>query len=147
MWLRFCVLPTLVAAAASNYVGYLISTFSDVNPTVQLHLSNGNNPSSFTFLNKGKAVLRSHLGEKAVRDCFLAYNSARTQWYMLATGECWNDTFIIAQRQTHVRLSNIDLDVKAKGFSWDRATRKGSRSIIVWKSRNLVDWSPANSLK
>jgi hypothetical protein len=72
---------------ASKYVGYLLSTFTDVNPTVHFYLSNGNNPGSFSFANKGKPVLISSLGDKAVRDCFLAHNSARTKWYMIATGE------------------------------------------------------------
>ncbi|KAI8962615.1 glycoside hydrolase family 43 protein [Daldinia sp. FL1419] len=103
----------------SNYVGYLISTFSDANPKVQFHLSNGNNALSFKFLNKGKAVLASTVGTKAVRDIFLATNSARSEYHLLAT----------------------DLDVEASGFSWDKATRQGSRGIVIWKSTNLVDWS------
>ncbi|KAL7621600.1 hypothetical protein AAE478_008925 [Parahypoxylon ruwenzoriense] len=104
---------------ASNYVGYLISTFSDVTPKVQFHLSNGNSASSFQFLNGGNPVLASTVGTKAVRDIFLATNSARSEYYLIAT----------------------DLDVTASGFSWDKATRHGSRGIVVWKSSNLVDWS------
>ncbi|KAI0101187.1 glycoside hydrolase family 43 protein [Daldinia grandis] len=110
--------PT-VPRQASNYVGYLVSTFSDVNPKIQFHLSNGNNALSFKFLNKGNAVLASTVGTKAVRDIFLATNSARSEYFLLAT----------------------DLDVKTSGFSWDKATRHGSRGIVVWKSSNLVDWS------
>ncbi|OTA62876.1 glycoside hydrolase family 43 protein [Hypoxylon sp. EC38] len=105
--------------AASNYVGYLISTFTDAIPKVQFHLSEGNSASSFSFLNKGEPVLASTVGTKAVRDIFLATNSARSEYYLLAT----------------------DLDVEAPGFSWDTATRQGSRGIVVWKSNNLVDWS------
>jgi hypothetical protein len=48
---------------ASTYTGYLISTFSDANPSVQFHLSNGNDATSFTFLNRGQPVLRSNVGE------------------------------------------------------------------------------------
>ena len=70
----------------SSYVGYLISTFSDANPKVQWYLSNGNSPTNFTKLNKGNPVLTSTVGTKAVRDVFLASNSARTQYYMIATG-------------------------------------------------------------
>jgi hypothetical protein len=70
----------------SSYVGYLISTFSDANPKVQWYMSNGNSPTSFTKLNKGNPVLTSTVGTKAVRDVFLASNSARTQHYMIATG-------------------------------------------------------------
>ncbi|KAJ4343940.1 hypothetical protein N0V95_006517 [Ascochyta clinopodiicola] len=106
----------------SGYAGYLISTFSDVNPKVQWYLSNGNSPTSFTKLNKGNPVLISTVGTKAVRDVFLASNGARTQHYMIAT----------------------DLDINVSGFSWDKATRTGSRGIVVWKSKDLVNWSSAN---
>lgn len=34
-----------------------------------------------------------------------------------------------------------DLDINADGFSWDAATRTGSRGIVVWKSADLVTWS------
>ncbi|KAH6880517.1 family 43 glycoside hydrolase [Thelonectria olida] len=110
---------------ATSYVGYLVSTFSDANPQVQMHLSNGNTPSSFRFLNNGASVLASTVGTKGVRDIFLATNSKRSKYYLLATA---------------------DLDINASGFSWDWATRQGSRGIVVWSSSDLVNWS-ASSLR
>ncbi|KAI1498992.1 family 43 glycoside hydrolase [Biscogniauxia marginata] len=107
---------------ASNYVGYLISTFTDANPQVQFYLSEGNSASSFTFLNRGSPVLASTVGTKAVRDVFLVTNTARSEFYLIAT----------------------DLDINASGFSWDEATRRGSRGIVVWKSTDLVDWSESS---
>jgi hypothetical protein len=71
----------------SEFEAYLISTFSDVNPTVQFYLSKGNNPSNFAFANKARPVLTSTVGTKAVRDVFLACNRDRTQWYMMGTGK------------------------------------------------------------
>lgn len=73
--------------AASGFVGYLISTFSDANPTVQFYLSRGNDPSRYTFANKGKPILTSTAGTRAVRDVFLACNGNRSQWYMIGTGK------------------------------------------------------------
>ncbi|KAH6661244.1 family 43 glycoside hydrolase [Truncatella angustata] len=113
-----------VAERATSHVGYLVSTFTDANPKVQQYLSNGNNAYSFRFLNKGNPVLASTVGTKAVRDIFLATNTARSGYYLLAT----------------------DLDINASGFSWDAATRTGSRGIVVWKSTDLVTWS-ASSLR
>lgn len=81
-----CATPVQSEKRQPSYVGYLISTFSDANPKVQWYLSNGNSPTSFTKLNKGNPVLTSTVGTKAVRDVFLASNSARTQYYMIATG-------------------------------------------------------------
>ncbi|KAK4450984.1 family 43 glycoside hydrolase [Podospora aff. communis PSN243] len=102
-----------------TFVGYLISTFSDPNPTVQWHLSKGNDPSTYSFLNRGQPILRSTVGTKAVRDVFLVTNSARDEWFMICT----------------------DLDVTVPGFSWDRVTRTGSRSMVIWKSKDLINWS------
>ncbi|THW90862.1 family 43 glycoside hydrolase [Aureobasidium pullulans] len=115
---------TSLQTRADSYVGYLASTFSDVTPAVQFHLSKGNDAGSYTFLNKGQPVLKSTVGTKGVRDVFLAHDSARTNYYMIAT----------------------DLDINAAGFSWDAATRTGSRGIVVWSSKDLINWS-ASSLR
>jgi hypothetical protein len=74
------------SGAASNFVGYPVSTFSDANPTVQFYLSRGNDPSSYDFLNRGRPALTSSVGTRAVRDVFLAVNGNRTQWFMIGTG-------------------------------------------------------------
>ncbi|KAM0563583.1 hypothetical protein ACHAPJ_001307 [Fusarium lateritium] len=103
----------------SEYVGYLISTFSDPTPQVQWHLSNDNTASSFKFLNAGKPVLTSNVGTKGVRDIFLTTNSARSEYFVIAT----------------------DLDINAAGFNWDVATRHGSRGLVIWSSKDLVNWS------
>ncbi|WXC63699.1 hypothetical protein SNK03_009512 [Fusarium graminearum] len=102
-----------------EYVGYLISTFSDPTPEVQWYLSDGKSASSFNFLNGGKPVLTSNVGTKGVRDIFLATNSKRSEYFTIAT----------------------DLDINAPGFSWDWATRNGSRGLVVWSSKDLVNWS------
>jgi hypothetical protein len=34
-----------------------------------------------------------------------------------------------------------DLDINAPGFSWDLATRNGSRGLVVWSSKDLINWS------
>jgi hypothetical protein len=77
---------TPISERAPTYVGYLVSTFTDANPKVQQYLSNGNSAYSFRFLNNGSAVLASTVGTKAVRDIFLATNTARAEFYLLATG-------------------------------------------------------------
>lgn len=71
----------------STYAGYLISTFSDVNPTVQWYLSNDNSPINFTKINGGNPILESTVGTKAVRDVYLATNGARDQFHLIATGK------------------------------------------------------------
>lgn len=75
------------ARQTSDYVGYLISTFSDARPQVQQYLSNGNSASSFTFLNDGQPILASTVGTKGVRDIFLTTNNDRSQYFLIATGK------------------------------------------------------------
>ncbi|KAL5342173.1 hypothetical protein BJX70DRAFT_410856 [Aspergillus crustosus] len=101
------------------YVGYLLSTFTDVNPQVFWYLSNASNPLAFTALNGGNPVLESTVGTQAVRDIFLASNPEKSEYFVIAT----------------------DLDINAAGFSWDEATRRGSRGLTIWRSDNLIDWS------
>ena len=97
--------PTFVAAALSaatavmgapsaaaprqtpEYVGYLISTFTDADPKVHWYLSDGNSATSFRALNGGKPVLASTVGTKGVRDIFLTTNSARDEFFLIATGK------------------------------------------------------------
>ncbi|KAF9883377.1 hypothetical protein FE257_003544 [Aspergillus nanangensis] len=103
----------------SSYVGYLLSTFTDANPQVFWYLSDASDPLAFKPVDGGSAILESTVGTRAVRDVFLASNAARSEYFLLAT----------------------DLDINADGFSWDQATRTGSRSLVIWKSSDLVDWS------
>lgn len=85
-------IPAAAAAAAarqtSEYAGYLISTFTDADPRVQWHLSDGNSAASFSFLNGGSPVLGSTVGTTGVRDIYLTTNSARSEFYLIATGKC-----------------------------------------------------------
>jgi hypothetical protein len=37
-----------------------------------------------------------------------------------------------------------DLDVTVPGFSWDCVTRTGSRSMVIWESKDLINWSAPN---
>ena len=69
-------------------------------------------------LNNGKPVLVSGLGEKGARDPFLIRDEQNGVFYLIAT----------------------DLRI-ASGKGWQVAQYSGSRSIIVWKSEDLVNWS------
>ncbi|KAL3471165.1 glycosyl hydrolase [Aspergillus californicus] len=117
------LLPLMSAAVLPHqkdpYVGYLLSTFTDVNPQVYWYLSNASNPLAFSPLNNGEPVLESTVGTQGVRDIFLVKNEERREYFVIAT----------------------DLDINADGFSWDEVTRRGSRGLVIWRSKNLVDWS------
>ncbi|MCZ8517936.1 MULTISPECIES: glycoside hydrolase [Paenibacillus] len=108
--------------AQEKYAGYLFSYFTGEGTAdgeqIYLALSEGNDPLHWQETNKGKPVLTSGLGEKGVRDPFIIRSPEGDKFYMIAT------------------------DLKINGNSnWDRAQRQGSRSIMVWESNDLVDWS------
>lgn len=86
--------------------------------------SKGNAPLNFTELNNGKPVLRSSLGELGVRDPFILRSPDGDKFYLLAT----------------------DLKIY-NGRGWDAAQRTGSRSIMVWESTDLVNWSRQRSVE
>lgn len=78
--------PDIESRQTTNYVGYLISTFSDATPQIQWHLSSGADLNNFRFLNSGRPILASNVGTRGVRDIYLTTNTARSEYYLIATG-------------------------------------------------------------
>ena len=116
------------ASAAQPYAGYLFVYFTgeDTADGEQIHLalSRGNDPLRWRELNGGAPVLRSTLGERGVRDPFLIRSPQGDRFFLIAT----------------------DLRIHGNG-DWDRAQRHGSRSIMVWESADLVNWSRQRSVR
>lgn len=83
----------------------------------QIYFSVSRDGLHWNDLNAGKPVLISEIGEKGVRDPFLVRDEKNGICYLIAT----------------------DLRI-ASGKGWDAAQYEGSRSIIVWKSEDLVHW-------
>ncbi|ACT03726.1 glycoside hydrolase family 43 protein [Paenibacillus sp. JDR-2] len=75
-------------------------------------------------LNDSKPVLQSGIGEKGVRDPFIIRSPLDNKFYIIATD---------------LRIAND------KG--WDTAQHRGSRSIIIWESADLVNWSKERSVE
>ena len=75
-------------------------------------------------LNNSMPVLVSALGEKGVRDPYL----------------------IRAHDQKTIYLIAADLSINLN-LNWTRATHAGSKSIVIWDSTNLVDWSAPRLIK
>lgn len=105
-----------------DYNGYLFSYFTGEGTPegeqIYFALSEGNDPLHWKELNGGEPVLVSTMGEKGVRDPFMIRSPEGDRFYMIAT------------------------DLKINGdWNWDRAQRKGSRSIVVWESSDLLEWS------
>ncbi len=115
-------------SAAEPYAGYVFTYFTGEGTAdgeqVHMALSDGNDPLRWRELNGGAPLLRSTLGDRGVRDPFLIRSPQGDRFYLIAT----------------------DLRIHGNG-DWDRAQRHGSRSIMVWESADLVNWSPQRSVR
>ena len=74
--------------ADTNLTGYLGAFFLGDKPSVYFYLSNGNNPTSFSALNKGQPVIVPTKGTKGVRDPAIVVgggSDAGKKWYIIGT--------------------------------------------------------------
>ncbi|MFB7250019.1 glycoside hydrolase family 43 protein [Microbacterium sp. NPDC056234] len=102
--------------------GYLLVHFVEDHEghgeKIYFSLSDHDDPLRWTRVNGGEAVLESGLGTTGVRDPYLVRGP--------------EESFIIA---TDLRVwTGVEHD-------WDGWTRSGSRSLVVWRSMDLVAWS------
>jgi Glycosyl hydrolases family 43. len=119
-------LSTLVATAVFAADGFLFVTFKgEQTPmTEQVYFALSKDGRNWTALNGGEPVLVSQLGEKGVRDPYLLRAHDGSRFYLIAT-----DLSI-----------NLNRD-------WGRAVRAGSKSVVIWESTNLVQWSEPRLVK
>ncbi|GAB2628415.1 family 43 glycosylhydrolase [Streptomyces capparidis] len=115
-------------AADEPYAGYLFAYFTGEGTAdgeqVRFALSRGNDPLHWRELNGGAPVLNSVLGDKGVRDPFVIRSPEGDRFFLIAT----------------------DLKMHGNG-DWDAVQRHGSRSIMVWESTDLVNWSEQRSVQ
>jgi len=110
---------TGIAAIASDE-GFLFATFKGEQTPMseQIYFVVSHDGRQWKALNDAKPVLVSTIGEKGVRDPYLIRAQDGKKFYLIAT-----DLSI-----------NLNRD-------WNRAQRAASKSIVIWDSTNLVDWS------
>ncbi|MCF6410234.1 family 43 glycosylhydrolase [Pseudalkalibacillus salsuginis] len=102
-----------------EYDAYLMTHFTGEHSTgEQIYFASSTDGLNWKDLNDGNPVLTSDVGEKGVRDPYLFRSHEGDKFYMIATD---------------LRIAN--------GKGWNAAQRAGSRSIIVWESTDLVNWS------
>lgn len=120
IFLSFLLLAFSVSARASDG-GFLFVTFKgEQTPmTEQIYFGLSKDGRNWEALNKGKPVLVSRIGEHGVRDPYLIRSHDNRGFIMVAT----------------------DLSVHRIKGDWGRAVTKGSRSVVIWTSRDLVRWS------
>lgn len=106
----------------SSKVAYLLTTFPFEDEQIYMYLSEGNDPHSWnqlTLNGTNAPILRTTVGSLGVRDSFVIASPDECKFWIIAT----------------------DLQVNAIEGDFNEATRFGSRSIVVWESSDLVNWS------
>jgi len=100
--------------------GFLFVTFHNGHSPLseQIYFLLSPDGKNWTALNGDKPVLTSTLGEQGVRDAYILRAHDNSKFYLLAT----------------------DLSVFHNG-NWTRNTHAGSKSIVIWDSTDLVNWS------
>lgn len=111
---------------AAGAGGYLFVTFrGEASPmTEQVYFMISENGRDWAALNNAKPVLVSDIGEKGVRDPFIFRSQDNKKFFVLAT----------------------DLSINLNP-DWYRAQTKGSRSILIWESSDLLHWSKPRLVK
>ena len=107
-------------AGDGKTAGYLFAHFRGErsNEWEQIFFAISKDGAKWQPLNDGKSVLQSNLGEGGVRDPYIVRNPDNGTIYLIAT----------------------DLCIGRNG-DWGRAQRAGSKAIIVWESKDMVNWS------
>lgn len=93
----------------------------------RIYMATSLNGLDYTAVNDGNFILESRLGTHGLRDPFIIRSPEGDKFYMLATD---------------LTVAGITQDgVTYPGMSWSENQVKGSKSIMVWESTNLVDWT------
>lgn len=85
----------------------------------QIYFSVSKDGYNWETLNKKAPILTSNVGECGVRDPFIIRSHENDKFYIIGT----------------------DLNVHLREDGWKMATINGSRSILVWESTDLVNWT------
>ncbi|MFT3991664.1 MAG: glycoside hydrolase family 43 protein [Luteolibacter sp.] len=106
-------------ALAAENGGYLFVTFDSEGSQKgeQIYFGLSQDGSKWEALNEKQPVLESNIGEKGARDPYIL-RAEDGKFYIIAT----------------------DLSIFLN-HGWKRAAEKGSRSILIWESTDLVKWS------
>ncbi|GAA4942018.1 glycoside hydrolase family 43 protein [Actinoplanes utahensis] len=107
------------ASALDPFTGYLMVHFTgESSRGEQIYLAHSRDGRNWTDLNAGGPVLLSTVGTQGVRDPAIVRSPNGDKYWIIAT----------------------DLRI-AGGTSWGDASTKGSKSLVVWESSDLVNWS------
>lgn len=73
---------------------------------------------NWTDLGDEEPLIASEVGTTGIRDPFIVFDEGKKKYFMIGTDLC-----------------------TTKGSNWYNFSHKGSRSLLVWESEDLVNWS------
>ncbi|PWW02562.1 hypothetical protein DFQ01_109187 [Paenibacillus cellulosilyticus] len=101
--------------------GYLFVHFiGESEKGEQIYMALSRDGMHWQDLHDKQPILLSNVGEQGVRDPYLLRSADGSSFYLLATDLCIN---------------------RRGGWHNAAATTTGSRSLVIWESSNLIDWS------
>lgn len=108
------------AIAEKDYTDYFFAYFAGegYSDGEQIYFASSRDGMNWDDLNNNNPILTSTLGEKGVRDPFIIRSPEGDKFYLIAT----------------------DLKING-GNGWEAAQNRGSQSLMVWESTDLVNWS------
>lgn len=108
--------------ADGDFKGYLYASFieppKDANGQ-QVYFASSDDGRNWTDLNNNKPVLTSTMGTGSTRDHYIVRAPEGDRFYIIAT----------------------DLNCFAKNGTWTQYAEAGSKSLMIWESDDLVNWS------
>ncbi|MBS7009030.1 LamG-like jellyroll fold domain-containing protein [Anaerostipes sp.] len=110
----------------SDMKGYFFTYFAGegYSDGEQIYFASSRDGLNWVDLNENKPVLTSDKGEKGVRDPYIIRSHEGDKFYMIAT----------------------DLKING-GNGWGAAQSNGSKSLMIWESEDLVNWSDMRMVK
>lgn len=111
---------------------YLFAHFKGTQKTPedeQIYFAVSRDGYNWKNLNGGKPILRSVLGEGGVRDPHILRSHDGKKYFLIAT-----DLYIYGKWG----------ETKE---GWYRCQREGSKSIVIWESEDLINWSEQRMVK
>lgn len=111
---------------------YLFTHFKGTQKTPddeQIYFAVSRDGYNWENLNGGKPILRSVLGEGGVRDPHILRSHDGKKYFLIAT-----DLYIYGKWGESKE-------------GWYRCQREGSKSIMIWESEDLVNWSEQRMVK
>ncbi len=112
-----------------DFTAYLFGSFTGTEKyqtDEQIYFATSEDGLYYKDLNNSKPVLESNVGEKGVRDPYIIRSVEGDKFFLIAT----------------------DLSIYHRG-GWDvaKANTTGSRSLVIWESTDLVNWSDARMVE